>query len=65
MGLQPSAGTGLQELINDPDKSVVMKIAGNNQKFVTVIKNTTTGQQTKSVYTLNLNYIPADENIGA
>lgn len=65
VGLQPSAGTGLQELINDPDKSVVMKIAGNNQKFVTVIKNTTTGQQTKSVYTLNLNYIPADENIGA
>lgn len=65
VGLQPSAGTGLQELINDPDKSVVMKIAGNNQKFVTIIKNTTTGQQTKSVYTLNLNYIPADENIGA
>ena len=61
VGLQPSAGAGMQEMIDDPDHSVVMKIAGNNQKFVTVISNTESGKKTKSVYALNLNYIPADD----
>lgn len=28
IGLVPSAGAGMQELINDPDKNCVMKIAG-------------------------------------
>ena len=65
VGLQPSAGSGMQEAINDPDKTVVLKVAGNNQKFVTIIKNTDEGKQTKTEYELDLTFVPADENIGA
>lgn len=65
VGLQPSAGSGMQEAINDPDKTVVLKVAGNNQKFVTIIKNTDEGTQTKTEYELDLTFVPADENIGA
>ena len=36
-GLEPSAGTGLVEMIDDPDKSIVMKITDKNtQKFKVV-----------------------------
>ena len=42
VGLEPSAGSGLQELINDPDKSVVMHIADKNtQKFKLVVTTPT------------------------
>lgn len=61
VGLQPSAGSGLQEAINDPDKTVVLKVAGNNQKFVTIIGNTEAGKKTKTVYELDLTYLPADD----
>ena len=64
VGLQPSAGSGMQEAIDDPEKTVVMKVAGNNQKFVTIVSNTD-GQLTKTEYKLNLTYASADENIGA
>lgn len=37
IGLEPSAGAGLQEIINDPDKAGVFKITDKyNQKFVVV-----------------------------
>ena len=62
VGLDPSAGSGLQELINDPDKSVVMKVASNDQKFVTVIKNTESGKETRTNYTLNLTFVPANND---
>jgi hypothetical protein len=64
VGLQPSAGSGMQEAIDDPDKTVVMKVANNDQKFVTIMKNTEKGQTTKTVYKLNLTFVPAD-NLGA
>lgn len=42
IGLEPSAGSGLQELINDPDKQGVFKITDKyNQKFVIVQTNGT------------------------
>lgn len=35
VGLKPSAGSGLQEIIDDPDKNGVFKISNKfNQKFV-------------------------------
>lgn len=36
IGLQPSYGTGLVEIINDPDKNAVLKVHDNTQKFVVV-----------------------------
>ena len=41
VGLDPSQGTGLVELINDPDKNGVFKIHDNNQVFKVVQKNAT------------------------
>lgn len=43
VGLTPSAGTGLVELIDDPDKDVVMKISNKaTQKFTVVTSYATT-----------------------
>lgn len=36
VGLDPSQGTGLVEIINDPDKNGVFKITANTQKFKVV-----------------------------
>ena len=41
VGLDPSQGTGLVELINDPDKNGVFKIHDNNQVFKVVQKTAT------------------------
>lgn len=52
VGLTPSAGSGLVEIINDPDKNGVAKITDKyNQKF-TVITSDGTNSVTK-YYTLN------------
>ena len=45
VGLQPSAGTGLVEVINDPDKNGVFKISSTTQSFMVV---TTDGNTTRS-----------------
>ena len=46
VGLQPSAGAGLQEIINDPDQNGVFKITNKDiQKFKVVITN---GETTKT-----------------
>ena len=58
VGLQPSAGSGMQEGINDPDKTVVMKVASNDQNFVTIVSND--DKKTKTVYDLDLTFLPAD-----
>lgn len=56
IGLEPSAGAGLQEIINDDDKAGVFKITDKyNQKFVVVQtdgKNTTTQKYSLSGLTL-------------
>lgn len=36
VGLEPSEGTGLVEIIDDPDKNLVAKITATSQKFVVV-----------------------------
>lgn len=43
VGLDPSAGTGLVEIIDDPDKNGVFKVSSNEQKFKVV---TTDGTKT-------------------
>ena len=50
VGLDPSAGTGLVEIINDPDKNGVFKIRDNEQKFVVEI--TTPEQVERTEYSL-------------
>ena len=55
VGLQPSAGSGLQEAIDDPDKTVVCKVSGNDQKFVTIISNDE--HMTKKVYKLDFDFV--------
>lgn len=55
VGLQPSAGSGLQEAIDDPDKTVVCKVSGNDQKFVTIISND--DHMTKKVYKLDFDFV--------
>lgn len=56
IGLEPSAGAGLQEIIDDPDKAGVFKITDKyNQKFVVVQtngKNTVTQKYSLSGLTL-------------
>lgn len=65
VGLQPSAGSGLVEAIDDQDKNVVVKVASNDQKFLTVISNKENGKKTKTVYTLNLTFAPHEDELGA
>ena len=56
VGMEPSAGSGLVELIDDPDKNGVFKVTDKyNQKFVVVStdgKNTVTQKYTLSGLTL-------------
>lgn len=52
VGLEPSAGSGLVELINDPDKNGVFKVTDKNtQKFVVV--STVNGFMHKQSYDLS------------
>lgn len=50
VGLNPSAGTGLVEIIDDPDKNGVFKITNNEQKFIVEI--TTPEQTERTEYSL-------------
>ena len=60
VGLEPSYGTGLVELINDPDKNGVFKIADKDaQLFKVVCKNATT--ETVKTYSLNGLVLESDE----
>ena len=60
VGLEPSYGTGLVEIINDPDKNGVFKIADKDAQLVKVIcKNATT--ETVKTYSLNGLVLESDE----
>ena len=61
IGLEPSAGSGLQEAIEDPDKTIVAKVASNEQKFITIIKNTEAGKQTRTEYALELTFVNGND----
>ena len=45
VGLQPSQGTGLVEIIDDPDKNGIFKINDNTQSFMVVV---TDGENVRS-----------------
>lgn len=52
IGLDPTAGSGLQEIINDPDKAGVFKITNKDlQKFV--VESTKDGITKRQVYNLS------------
>ena len=52
VGIEPTQGTGLVEIIDDPDKNGIVKVGDDNlQKFVIVQKKGTTTK--KQVYNLN------------
>lgn len=55
VGLEPSQGTGLVELINDPDKNGVAKVAGNHQK-IKIVATATNGSKVTETYNLALNF---------
>lgn len=53
VGVEPSRGTGLVEIINDPDKNGIAKISDNQtQKFVIVLTDGTNTRTQK--YDLSL-----------
>lgn len=60
VGLEPSYGTGLVEIINDPDKNGVFKIADKDAQLVKVVcRNATT--ETVKTYSLNGLVLESDE----
>lgn len=50
VGLQPSAGSGLVEAIDDTDRNGVFKISSTSQRFKTITSNT--GHKTIQTYDL-------------
>ena len=44
VGLDPSYGSGLVDIMNDPDKNGVFKITNRSQKFVISANDGTTGK---------------------
>ena len=56
VGLNPSQGTGLVELINDPDKNAVFKVTDNESQWVEVVwtNGTNEGYMTYSLKDLVL-----------
>ena len=63
VGLDPSHGTGLVEIIDDPDKVVVMKIADLSQRFKVIQKSATKERiQIFSLAGLTLEPAPAADN---
>ena len=59
IGLDPSQGSGLVEIINDPDKNGVFRIASNDQVFKIV---STDGTQTNT-QTFSLTGLTLEEEI--
>ena len=60
VGVEPSYGTGLVELINDPDKNGVFRVTDKDaQLFKVVCRNATT--ETVKTYTLNGLVLESDE----
>ena len=60
VGLEPSYGTGLVEIINDPDKNGVFKIADKDAQLVKVVcRNATT--ETVKTYSMRDLVLESDE----
>lgn len=48
IGLEPSYGTGLQEIINDPDKNALLKITNKDAQIVKIVTSNATTSTTKT-----------------
>lgn len=53
VGLKPSAGTGLVEILNDPDKVVVMKLEDPKKQKFKVVQNRTGYNENTQVFDLS------------
>lgn len=53
VGLQPSEGTGLVEIINDPDKNGIAKITDKNKQKFKVIQTDNAGHKNIQLYDLS------------
>lgn len=51
VGMEPSMGSGLVEILTDPDKNGVFKVTNKSQKFVVV--STVNGFTNKQIYDLS------------
>lgn len=60
VGLEPSAGTGLVELINDPDKNMIAKVSDKDVQVLKVVA-TKGGQQAIKTYSLRNLTVESDE----
>lgn len=52
VGLKPSYGTGLVEILSDPDKVVVVKIANKDKQKFKVVQNRTGYNENTQVFDL-------------
>lgn len=48
VGLTPSAGSGLVEIIDDPDKNGIMKVTDKNQQLFTIVQTDGTNTKTQA-----------------
>ena len=53
VGLQPSAGTGLVEIINDPDKNGIAKITDAKTQKFKVVQTDAEGHKNVQLYDLS------------
>lgn len=60
VGLEPSAGTGLVELINDPDKNMIAKVSDKDVQVLKVVA-TKGGKQAIKTYSLRNLTVESDE----
>lgn len=61
VGLTPSAGSGLAEIINDPDKNGICKVSDKNQQLFTIVSTNGTQTRTKAYSLADLVLEPAGE----
>lgn len=53
VGLKPSYGTGLVEILNDPDKVVVMKIKDKNKQKFKIVQSRTGYNDNTQIFDLS------------
>lgn len=53
VGLKPSYGSGLVEILNDPDKVVVMKITNKDKQKFKIVQNRTGYNENTQIFDLS------------
>ena len=61
VGVTPSAGSGLVEIINDPDKNGFVKVSDKNQQLFTIVSTNGTQTRTKAYSLADLVLEPVGE----